>query len=86
VRRRVSDETLFRLFFFLLWLPLWVGLGRCRIKERTMIYSNETCRQLVARDYRLREAGKRPDRWHPADLLLLRRGFYVDAKGELQPA
>ena len=32
---------------------------------------------LVRRDYRLREAGKRPDRWHWADKVLVRLGFGV---------
>ena len=32
---------------------------------------------LVRRDYVLREAGKRPDRWHWADKVLIRLGFGV---------
>lgn len=34
-------------------------------------------RPIIRRDYRLREAGKRPDRWHWADVLALRWGYFA---------
>jgi hypothetical protein len=33
---------------------------------------------IVARDMRLRREGKRPDRWHWADVALLRLGWAYD--------
>jgi hypothetical protein len=39
--------------------------------------------QIVAHDYRLRIAGKRPDRMHWADSLLLRIGYSTDETGKL---
>jgi hypothetical protein len=32
---------------------------------------------IIKRDYRLREAGERPDLWHPADMLACRWGYYT---------
>jgi hypothetical protein len=36
-------------------------------------------RPLIRRDYRLRAAGKRPDRMHWADALACRWGWFTDA-------
>jgi hypothetical protein len=36
-------------------------------------------RPIIQRDYRLRAKGVRPDRWHWADMLAVKWGFFVDA-------
>jgi hypothetical protein len=39
--------------------------------------------QIVARNYRARIAGKAPDRWHWADILLVKLGYATDEHGRV---
>lgn len=47
------------------------------------IISQHVLLRLVLRDYRLREKGLGPDRWHWADMLLLRWGYAVGSDDQL---
>lgn len=52
--------------------------------ERVKRMAAEFLAPTVALDYYLRGIGAKPDRWHWADRLMLRLGYYLDFECELR--